>query len=157
MSSNRYRVWRRTSDVGASLAPVGTTPARALARLEQAAASGALDDVARRHQLGVLTVFGSAARRDPTARDLDVAVAFSPGAPDLLALLDELSALTGSDDVDLLDLGSAGPVARERALVGCVALYESEHGLVARMRGDAIVQRMDTDWLRRLDLDLLAR
>lgn len=136
---------------------MGTTPAQALGRLEQAAADGRLDGVAERHRVAALTVFGSAARRDPAARDLDVAVAFRRGVHDLLALLDELAALTGSDDVDLLDLGVAGPVAREHALVGCVALYESEPGLLARLRGDAIVQRMDTDWLRRLDLDLLAR
>ena len=136
---------------------MGTTPAQALGALEQAAADGRLDELAERRRVAVLTVFGSAARRDPSARDLDVAVALRPGGTDVLALLDELSVLTGSDQVDLLDLDQAGPVAREHALVGCVALYESEHGLVARMRGQAIVQRMDTDWLRRLDLDLLAR
>ena len=136
---------------------MGTTPAQALGLLEQAAADGRLDELAERRRVAVLTVFGSAARRDPSPRDLDVAVAFRPGGKEILALLDELSVLTGSDQVDLLDLDLAGPVARERALVGCVALYESEHGLMARMRGQAIVQRMDTDWLRRLDLDLLAR
>lgn len=136
---------------------MGTTPARALSRLEQAAADGRLDALAQLYRITVLTVFGSAARHQPSARDLDVAVAFGPGAKDVIALVDELSVLTGSDQVDLLDLDLAGPVAREHALVGAVALYESEHGLVARMRGQAIVQRMDTDWLRRLDLDLLAQ
>ena len=130
---------------------MGTTPAQALGRLEQAAADGRLDELAERRRVAVLTVFGSAARRDPSARDLDVAVALRPGGTDVLALLDELSVLTGSDQVDLLDLDLAGPVAREHAL------YESEHGLMARMRGQAVVQRMDTDWLRRLDLELLAR
>jgi len=47
-------------------------------------------------------------------------------------------------------------VLRERALVGSVVLDESEPGAWAAASTAAMVERMDTEWLRRLDLDLLA-
>lgn len=52
----------------------GVTPADGLARLEAAADAGELDVVCERFGVVLMTVFGSAARRDPAARDLDVAV-----------------------------------------------------------------------------------
>ena len=64
----------------------------------------------------------------------------------MLALLDDLSRLTGSDDVDLMVLDTAGPVAKERALVGCLALFESETGAYADAQMAAMCERMDTDW-----------
>jgi hypothetical protein len=45
---------------------------------------------------------------------------------------------------------------RECALVGAVALYEAEAGDYARARMAAMLERMDTEWLRRLDLELMA-
>ncbi|MGH2760282.1 MAG: hypothetical protein ACRDKJ_12065 [Actinomycetota bacterium] len=74
----------------------------------------------------------------------------------MLALLDDLVVVAGSDQIDLMDLGSAGPVARERAFVGCVALYERERGVFARMQMATILERLDTAWLRALDLELMA-
>ena len=76
---------------------------------------------------------------------------------DVLALLDELTVLTGSDDVDLMLLERAGPVARERALVQCVPLYESEPTAYATAQVAAMGERMDTDWLRALDLEAMRR
>ena len=55
----------------------------------------------------------------------------------------------------MLVLDRAGPVARERALVGCLALYESESGAYARAQIAAVGERMDTDWLRALDLETM--
>ena len=137
---------------------MGTDPRTALARLREAANDGRLDDLCRRHGVRVLTVFGGAARLDPAARDLDVAVGFGPKqVGDVLALVDELTSLTGSDDVDLLVLERAGPVARERALVGCVPLYESEPTAYAAAQVAAMTERMDTEWLRALDLEALRR
>lgn len=133
-------------------------PDEALRRLEAAAVvDGCLDALCEHHGIAVLTVFGSAARGAPDARDVDIAVAFRRDEPDLLRLIDDLSRLTGSDDVDLLDLGRAGLVARERALVDCIPLFEDVAGEFARRRTRANVERMETDWLRRLDLELLAR
>lgn len=137
---------------------MGTRPAEALARLTAAASDGRLDEVCAEHSVRVLTVFGSTVRDAAEARDLDVAVGFEHGSrPDLLLLIDALSRLTGSDDLDLLVLDRAGPVARERALVGCLPLFESSRGAYARARDRAMMERMETDWLRRLDLELLAR
>lgn len=156
---------------------MGSDPRTALDALRAAAGDGRLDELCRRHEVRILTVFGSTARESlglaasggcggaggsagspaPPPRDLDVAVRFEPGhRRDLLALLDELIRLTGSDDIDLLVLDDAGPVARERALVGCVALYESESGAYANAQMAAMCERMDTDWLRRLDLQAMA-
>lgn len=137
---------------------MGTDPRRALHRLRAAADDGRLEELCRRHGVRVLTVFGSAIRPDADARDLDVAVGFEPhSSGDVLALLDELAVLTGSDDVDLLVLGRAGPVARERALVQCVALYESEPTAYATAQVAAMGERMDTEWLRVLDLEAMRR
>jgi predicted nucleotidyltransferase len=137
---------------------MGLAPRAALARLRAAAEDGRLDLLCGQQRVRVLTAFGSAVRPDGAPRDLDLAVRFEPGRRgDVLELHDRLSRLTGSDDVDLLVLDDAGPVARERALVGCEALFESEPGAFANAQMTAMCQRMDTDWLRALDLETLRR
>ena len=144
--------------VGRSVSDMGTDPRTALDELTAAADDGRLEALCRRHGVRVLTVFGSAVRLVGTPRDLDVAVGFEPRhAGDVLALLDDLTVLTGSDDVDLLVLDRAGPVARERALVRCVPLYESEPTAYATAQVAAMGERMDTEWLRALDLETLRR
>lgn len=137
---------------------MGTRPRAALQRLVAAAEDGRLDAVCERHRVRVLTVFGSTVRGAPEPRDLDVAVRFEPTVKgDLLALLDDLAVLTGSDDLDVLVLDRAGPVARERALVGCLPLYESEPMAYASAQTAAMGERMDSDWLRAQDLQTLRR
>ena len=132
------------------------TPADGLARLHAAAEAGDLDALCRRHRIRVLTAFGSAARGEPDARDLDIGVLLEPDAAvDLLALIRDLDRATEAD-VDVVVLNAAGPVLRERALVGSVVLDESEPGAWASASTAAVLERMDTEWLRRLDLDLLA-
>lgn len=132
------------------------TPAEGLARLRVAAETGELDGLCRRHRIRVLTVFGSAARDDPAARDLDVGVLLEPNTRiDYLPLIQDLELLTEAD-VDVVHLNGAGPVLRERALVGSVVLDESEPGAWASASTAAVLERMDTEWLRRLDLELLA-
>jgi predicted nucleotidyltransferase len=130
-------------------------PRSGLDRLRLAADTGELDELCERHCVRVLSAFGSAVRGDVEPRDLDVGVVFRAGG-DLLGLLEDLVVLTGTEHIDLADLGRAGPVLRERALVGAVALYESEAGDYARAQMAAMLERMDTDWLRRLDLELMA-
>jgi predicted nucleotidyltransferase len=134
------------------------TPAEGLARLRAAAESGELDAFCRRHRVRVLTVFGSAARGEPTARDLDVAVLFEPGTdPDVLMVIHDLGVLTGSGDmIDFVHLDRGGPEIRQSALVDSVPLYESEPGALAEAQIAAVGERQDTDWMRRLDLELLA-
>ena len=138
--------------------PVGTDPGAALQRLRAAAEDGRLEQLCRRHGVRVVTAFGSAVRPDAAPRDLDLAVAFERGRDgDVLALVDDLSVLTGSDALDLLVLDRAGPVARERALVDCVPLYESEPMAYATAQVAAMGERMDTEWLRAMDLEALRR
>jgi hypothetical protein len=83
-------------------------------------------------------------------------VLLEPGASaDLLGLIRDLDGLTQSG-VDVVVLNDTGPVLRERALVGSVVLDESEPGAWAAASTAAMLERMDTEWLRRLDLELLA-
>lgn len=109
-----------------------------------------------RHGIAVLTVFGSAARGEPDPHDLDVAVLHRPGhRVDYLPLIDDLQRAAGTD-IDLVVLDGADPVPRERALVGALPLYEYDDGGWAAAATAAALERMDTAWMRRLDLDLLA-
>lgn len=125
--------------------------------MEAAADSGELDELCARHQVRVLTAFGSAARGEPHPADLDIAVAFEIGASsDVLGLLDDLVRVAGTERIDLMDLHRAGPVARERGLVRAVPLFESESGAYANAQIAAMMERMETEWLRRLDLELMA-
>lgn len=121
-------------------------------------AAGGLEPLCTQLGIQLLVLFGSAARASTDPRDVDVAVRFRKDtAADLLGLLDALHALTGFEGYDVLDLARAGPVARERALVGCRLLYQARAGLFARAQIGAIMQRLDTDEMRRVELALLAR
>ncbi len=134
-----------------------TTPAEGLRRLRDAAASGLLDAFCERHGVRVLSVFGSAGRGGERPRDLDIAVLTERGTSfDVVAAVTDLVELTGTDLVDLAHLNRGGPVLRERALVGSVALYESEPGAFADAQAVAIAERIETDPMRRLNLRLLA-
>lgn len=133
------------------------TPAQGLARLREAADAGELDALCARHAVRVLTVFGSAVRAPDRARDLDVAVFSEPDAAfDPIALITDLVALTGVEEIDLAHLNRGGPVLRERALVGSIPLFESAPGRFADAQVAAIGERIETDPVRRLDLELLA-
>lgn len=48
-------------------------------------------------------------------------------------------------------------MARERALIGVRVLHEARTGLFAREQLSAIMERLDTDEMRRVELDLMAR
>ena len=133
------------------------TPEEGLSRLRAAERDGELARMCRRTGIELLTVFGSLARGDDAPRDVDIAVLPSRGfALDLLNVIAELVELAGLEQIDVVDLSAAGPVLRERALVGAIVLHEERPGIWARASTAAVMERMDTDWLRRLDLDLLA-
>jgi hypothetical protein len=128
---------------------------RALASLRRD--DDALASLCQRHEVLLLTAFGSTVAGATAPGDLDLGVLFVRSAPaDLLGLLDGLVALTGYDGFDVVDLGRAGPVIRERAMVGADILYEREPGTWARESTAAMLERMDTDWLRRLSLEAMA-
>lgn len=133
------------------------TPVEGLDRLRAAADSELLDEFCARHRVRILTVFGSAARRDPEAADIDIGIMVEPGNTiDYPTIVADLTELTDAN-VDLVHLNRGGPVIRERALVGSVVLFESEPGAWASASTAAALERMDTAHLRRLDLELLAQ
>ena len=126
-------------------------------RLRDAAASGRLDAFCARHGVRLFTVFGSAARGEERARDLDVGILTERGISfDAVAVVADLVELTGTDAVNLAHLSRGRPVLRERALVGSVALYERAPRALADARAIAIGERRETDPMRRLNLRLLA-
>jgi predicted nucleotidyltransferase len=131
-------------------------PRQALEHLQIGARTD-LADVCGRFGVDLLVAFGSAVRPETDPHDLDLAVRFRAADPDVLGFLDALTMLSGSSEIDLMDLGRAGPVARERALVGGVPLYQGQPGAFARAQMAAVTQRMDTEWLRRMELELMAR
>lgn len=134
-----------------------TSPAQALQRLRDAAGSGALEEFCHRYGVRVRTVFGSAGRGEESARDLAVGVLVEHDVDfDLLGAITDLIDLAGTDAVDLAHLNRGGAVIRERTLVGSVALYESVPGALADAQVAAIAERVETDPMRRLDLELLA-
>lgn len=133
-----------------------TSPAEGLARLRTAAENGVLDALCERHRISVLTAFGSAARGEPDARDLDLGMILAPGSRvDYPTLIGDLIDLTATN-VDVVRLDGAGALIRERALVDAVALYESRPGAHSRAATAAAVERMETAWLRRIGLHVLA-
>jgi predicted nucleotidyltransferase len=131
-------------------------PRSALERLRVAAESESLAGVCERHGVRLLTAFGSAVRDEQLPNDLDLGVVFTASG-DLLALYEDLVRLGGTESIDLIDLRRAGPVARERALVGAVLLYEREPGAFTHAQMGAMTERMETDRIRRADLELMAR
>jgi predicted nucleotidyltransferase len=133
----------------------------AYARLRDAAGHGALADLCRRHGLELLVVFGSVLRvqlDEDGPGDLDVAVRYARGEPPhrLLSLLDDLYRLTGSEDIDVMVLNHADPLARERALTTGVPLFQLGPGDFANAQIAAIMERLDTDHFRRLQLELMS-
>ena len=137
------------------------SPKEAFARLRGLTASGELEEFCAGHGIDLLVVFGSvldeAAVRPP--EDLDLAVLPHDvgerwGWAGVVAVLGQL---LRSDALDVMDLGRASPLARAEALTRCLSLYESRTGLFAEQQMAAITERMETRWLRSLDLDLLAR
>ncbi|GAB2680991.1 nucleotidyltransferase family protein [Thalassiella azotivora] len=130
---------------------------RAVEALRAADESGALDALCSRHGIEVLTLFGSAAVDPEHAADVDLAVQFSDESPkDLVAVVNDLTDLVGTDSVDVLDLRRAGPVARFAALVEGLPLAESRTGIWANSQMSAALEFYKTEWLRRLDLEVLA-
>jgi len=132
-------------------------PVEALERLVAAAADGSLDELCAQLGVRLLGAFGSARLADPSTapHDLDVAVSLVPGSSPL-ALLDALVRLTDCDTIDLTVIDDAGPVVRAEALCG-VGLHEDAPGAWAVAQMAALAEKRDTEWLRELDLQALAR
>lgn len=136
---------------------MGNTPGEAFRLLQDAAEDGRLEAIAHARELTLVTVFGSVIDDPANAKDIDIAVLPRRGTNlDILAVINDFLLLTHSDDVDLLDLGRAGPVARQHALTYSEVLYESRPGEFAEAQLKAGMERMDTEWFREHALRLLA-
>lgn len=111
------------------------TPLEGLERLRAATATGELDRVCERLGIELLVVFGSAVDpdRQRAPDDLDIAVRLrQEAAADVVDVVNALIDLTGTSEVDVLDLAAAGVVARARALgPPNEPLYEATAGVVA--------------------------
>lgn len=136
-----------------------TTPLEALETLDRMADAGGLDDFCERHGLDLMVAFGSATdpRRLRPPEDLDLAVRFTDGG-DIVGLVNDLMDLLRIDAIDVLDLRRAGIVARAAAFKPPnLPLYERSAGMYADAQMAAISMELDTNWLRRMDLELMAR
>lgn len=135
------------------------SPADGLARLLASAESGELDEFCSERRIRGLTVFGSAARGEPSARDLDIGVITEYGADfDIFTVVADLMSLAELNEVDVAHLNRGGPVIRENALgPDSIWLYESEPGVLANAQMAAMSERMETDPMRWLNLELLSR
>ena len=135
--------------------------ARTLRRLRAAKDSGALAELCRRRSIELAVLFGSSvARADPgrEPRDVDLALSFRRGgAGDLLAAIDDLAELVGGDDLDVMDLASAGPVAMHRVFTSGELLYQADPHLFAERQIFAINHYIETAPLRRSVLESLTR
>jgi len=127
------------------------------AHLRESATDGTLATFCHGHGLDLLVVFGSVLAEDSDPRDLDLAIRSRPGsqAPDTLKILDDLYRLTGSESIDLLVLDRAAPLVRERALTTGEPLFQRKPGLFAMAQMAAIMERLDTDHFRAMDLGLM--
>ncbi|MDQ3973981.1 MAG: nucleotidyltransferase domain-containing protein [Actinomycetota bacterium] len=121
-----------------------------------AARDGRLAQVASRHGIGLVVVFGSALDEGRRPLALDLAVGHD-GDLDVLALMEDLYRLTGYEAVDVLDLARAGIVGRGEALGYGTPLFERDAGAFAEQQAVALAMLWDTHWLRDLELELLAR
>lgn len=128
--------------------------------LVEAADHGRLDTDLTALGVDLLGIFGSAAvppesERATEPRDLDIAVRFA-GPVRLLELIDLLTSTTGFDRIDVAVVEGRHPVLDAEALCG-IPLYEHAPGAFAEAQMAALAHRRDTEFLRRLDLEAMAR
>lgn len=127
----------------------------ALTILMQAADEGSLDRIMERIGVRILGAFGSATLSgDHTPSDLDIGVQFKEELR-VLELIDELTALTRYDRIDITIIDGDHPVSDAEAMVG-IPLYEAEPGAYATLQMATLAHRRDTEWLRELDLQRMA-
>ncbi|MGB3187241.1 MAG: hypothetical protein WBG36_01890 [Ornithinimicrobium sp.] len=127
-----------------------------LTRLRAALSDGRLEALCRRRGVSLCVLHGSAVDAEDPG-DVDLAIGWiNRGGNDLVALVGDLIDVVG-DSVDVMDLDRAGPVAAQRALTRGEVLVELIPGTFANRQMRAVREFMDTDWLRRLDLEALAR
>ncbi len=140
------------------------TPREALDTLCRDPGKTTLAETCSAFGIDCLVAFGSTVDGEAEARnhdhDLDLAFSRHPDRPrrplDVLDLIARLQEITGYSKIDLADLDRSTPIAKSEALLGGVPLFEAAPGIFAIKQMAAFSERLDTAWLRRLELDLLA-
>lgn len=103
----------------------------------------ALRPLASDEGLHLVVLFGSAARNDEVARDLDLGI--DAGRPrEMVELTNRLLTLLGRSDVDVVDLRRADPVLLRAVAEDRVPLYEAKPGAFGRFHSLAIRRFFDT-------------
>lgn len=103
----------------------------------------AATDVGRQAGLRLVLLFGSAARGEVGAEDLDLGV-LGTGPVDAVALTNQLVRRLGVQQVDVTDLRRADPVLLAQAARDGVPLYEGSPGEFARFASLAVRRFADT-------------
>ncbi len=133
------------------------SPLTALAKLRAAGAAGSLGAACAELGIRLLVAHGSAVDAGGSIEPKDLDLAFRGPGADLLAVADRLGEISEFSDIDLMDLDRANPVARARATgPRSEVLYEAAPGVFATEQMAALAMDMETRWLRRLDLELMA-
>ena len=128
-----------------------------LRRLRADRDNGRLGELCARVGVDLLVLFGSA-RRDPErAGDIDVAYSFVHGlVGDDLAVVNALGEVYG-DDLDIMPLDRAGPVAAYAALGGGEVLVQRTLDKFADRQMAAFGDYVDTQRFRDLQLEMMRR
>lgn len=128
-----------------------------LQHLHVALSTGAIAALCEKYSVDVLVLFGSAVDSEDPG-DVDIAVAFEYGhKSNLLLFIDALSDLVPGDNLDIMSLADAGPVALARALTAPKVLYARTHRSFYDRQTFAINHYIDTQHLRDAQLRILAR
>lgn len=136
--------------------PDGMTAAESLRLIRAHVASGRLAALADEFGLDLVVLHGSARRSPEEAHDVDLAYLPAPGVDvDPVAVEEAFSALVPGDDLDLMPLHRADPVAAYAALGRGEMLVERESGMFAERRIRAFGEYRDTQKFRDLALSLV--
>lgn len=136
------------------------TPRDALAVLRKKAADGSLGTLCERLGIELLVAHGSAvvddALRKP--RDLDLAFGSSDRRADIVEIVAALIDASAFEGIDVMDLRRAGDVTRARALgPHSELMYEARPSLFTEAQIAALTTEMESRYLRRRDLELMAQ
>lgn len=124
------------------------------ARVEPERLRAAAEEVGRGGGLRLVVLFGSAARREAGAQDLDIGV-LGAGPSDAVAITNRFTRLLGVQGVDVTDLRRADPLLLAQAARDGVPLYEGSEGEFARFASLAIRRFADTRKFRATERDVI--
>jgi len=113
------------------------------ARVDSERLRAAAVEIGRGGGLRLVVLFGSVARGEAGAEDLDIGV-LGAGPLDAIAITNQLTGLLGVQGVDVTDLGRADPVLLAHAARDGVPLYEGSEGEFARFASLAVRRFADT-------------